>query len=87
MNPAITMRNRALAYNSITKFFGSIQHWRQKTINFKLVKYLALGRYSECNIVAVGTLHLFDSFFNNQEQVIKHALGYVLILVSTSNTD
>nr|WP_263326767.1 sulfite exporter TauE/SafE family protein [Neobacillus sp. Marseille-Q6967] len=70
-----------LVYNSITKLFGSIQHWRQKTINLQLVKYLAMGSIPSA-ICAVGILHLFDSFFHNQEQVIKHALGYVLILVA-----
>ncbi|MDP4103452.1 MAG: sulfite exporter TauE/SafE family protein [Bacillota bacterium] len=70
-----------LAYNSITKFFGSLQHWRQKTIHLKLVKYLAIGSIPSA-ILAVGVLHLFDSFFHNQELVIKHALGYVLILVA-----
>ncbi|MFK9095485.1 sulfite exporter TauE/SafE family protein [Bacillus salipaludis] len=70
-----------LVYNSITKLFGSIQHWRQKTINLRLVKYLAIGSIPSA-ICAVGILYLFDSFFHNQEQVIKHALGYVLILVA-----
>src|SRR5436305_3641125 len=70
-----------LAYNSITKFFGSVQHWRQKTINFKLVRYLAIGSIPSA-IIAVGILHLFDSFFHNQELILKHALGYVLILVA-----
>jgi uncharacterized protein len=70
-----------LFYNAITKLFGSFQHWRQKTINFQLVKYLALGSLPSA-ILAVGMLHLFDSFFHNQEVIIKHALGYVLILVA-----
>ncbi|MCM3765514.1 sulfite exporter TauE/SafE family protein [Neobacillus niacini] len=70
-----------LFYNSITKLFGSIQHWRQKTIDFRLVKYLAIGSIPSA-LIAVGMLHLFDSFFHNQEQIIKHALGYVLILVA-----
>jgi uncharacterized membrane protein YfcA len=70
-----------LAYNSITKFFGSLQHWKQKTINFKLVKYLAAGSIPSA-ILAVGLLHLFDSYFHNQEFIIQHALGYVLILVA-----
>ncbi len=70
-----------LVYNSITKLFGSFQHWRQKTINYKLVKYLAIGSVPSA-ICAVGILHLFNSFFHNQEQIIKHALGYVLILVA-----
>lgn len=70
-----------LVYNSITKLFGSFQHWKQKTINYKLVKYLAIGSVPSA-ICAVGILHLFNSFFHNQEQIIKHALGYVLILVA-----
>jgi uncharacterized membrane protein YfcA len=72
-----------LVYNSITKLFGSFQHWRQKTINLQLVKYLAIGSVPSA-ICAVGILHLFDTFFHNQEVVIKHALGYVLILVALS---
>jgi uncharacterized membrane protein YfcA len=42
---------------------------------------LAIGSIPSA-IVAVGVLHLFDSFFHNQELIIKHALGYVLILVA-----
>jgi len=82
INPAIAV-GTDLVYNSITKLFGSIQHWRQKTINLKLVKYLAFGSIPSA-IFAVGMLHLFDSFFHNQELVIKHALGYVLILVAVT---
>ncbi|MGG1674936.1 sulfite exporter TauE/SafE family protein [Neobacillus sp. NRS-1170] len=80
INPAIAV-GTDLVYNSITKLFGSIQHWRQKTINLQLVKYLAMGSIPSA-IAAVLILHLFDSFFHNQELVIKHALGYVLILVA-----
>lgn len=80
INPAIAV-GTDLAYNSVTKFFGSVQHWRQKTINLKLMKYLAIGSIPSA-VMAVGMLQLFDSFFNNQEAVIKHALGYVLILVA-----
>ena len=70
-----------LLYNSITKLFGTIQHWRQKTIDFKLVKMLALG--SIPGVISPSLfLKLFDSFFDNQEAIIKHALGYVLILVA-----
>ncbi|MGC8228023.1 sulfite exporter TauE/SafE family protein [Pseudobacillus badius] len=80
INPAIAV-GTDLVYNSITKLFGSIQHWKQKTVNMRLVKYLAIGSVPSA-ICAVGLLHLFDSFFNNQEEIIKHALGYVLILVA-----
>ncbi|MED3624130.1 sulfite exporter TauE/SafE family protein [Neobacillus thermocopriae] len=80
INPSIAV-GTDLFYNSITKLFGSIQHYRQKTIDLKLVQYLAIGSIPSA-IFAVGMLHLFDTYFHNQEQIIKHALGYVLILVA-----
>ncbi|MGG1515309.1 sulfite exporter TauE/SafE family protein [Paenibacillus oryzisoli] len=70
-----------LLYNSVTKLFGTIQHWRQKTIDFKLVRVLAMGSIPGV-ILAVIVLKTFNSFFDNQEDIIKHALGYVLILVA-----
>lgn len=70
-----------LVYNSITKLFGTVQHWRQRTIDFKLARYLAAGSIPGV-IVAVSMLKLFDRFYHNQEVFIKHALGYVLILVA-----
>ena len=80
INPSIAV-GTDLIYNSVTKFFGSIQHWRQKSINFQLVKYLAIGSIPSA-ILAVVTLRVFDSFFQNQEQIIEHALGYTLIFVA-----
>lgn len=70
-------------YNSITKLFGVIQHWKQKTINWQLVKYLALGSIPSA-VIAIGSLHFFPLFQQNQEQIMKHALGYVLVLAAAS---
>ncbi|WP_042463995.1 sulfite exporter TauE/SafE family protein [Neobacillus dielmonensis] len=82
INPSIAV-GTDLFYNSITKLFGSIQHFKQKTINLKLVKYLAIGSIPSA-LLAVGILHLFNAYFHNQEQIIKHSLGYVLILVAVA---
>ncbi|RFU65230.1 sulfite exporter TauE/SafE family protein [Peribacillus glennii] len=82
INPAIAV-GTDLVYNSITKIFGAAQHWRQKTIDFKLVKYLAMGSIPSA-VIAIGSLHLFPAFQQHQENIIKHALGYVLTLVSIS---
>lgn len=68
-------------YNSITKFFGIIQHWRQKTINFKLVKYFSLGSIPSA-VIAIILLHIYN--IQESEAFIKHTLGYVLIAVSLS---
>lgn len=70
-------------YNSVTKLFGVVQHWKQKTINWQLVKYLAFGSIPSA-IIAIGSLHFFPLFYENQEQIMKHALGYVLVLAAIS---
>ncbi|KKI89910.1 membrane protein [Bacillus sp. SA1-12] len=82
INPTIAV-GTDLVYNSITKLFGFAQHWRQKTINFKMVKYLALGSIPSA-VLAIGTLHLFPALHQHQEKIITHALGYVLTLVAIS---
>lgn len=80
INPLIAVGTDFL-YNSITKFFGSVQHFRQKTINFKLVKYLALGSVPSA-IIAVTTLHFAGGDKLLQGEIVKHALGYVLMMVA-----
>ncbi|MBZ6488423.1 sulfite exporter TauE/SafE family protein [Priestia aryabhattai] len=82
INPSIAV-GTDLIYNSVTKFFGLGQHWKQGTINFKLVKYLSVGSVPSA-MVAIGTLHLFPIFHQHQEQIIKYALGYILTLVAVS---
>ncbi len=72
-----------LVYNSITKMFGISQHWKQKTINFKLVKYLAMGSLPSA-IIAVIIIHFLPIFHDNREGIIKYILGYVLILAAIS---
>lgn len=72
-----------LVYNSITKMVGISQHWKQKTINFRLVKYLAIGSIPSA-IIAVVTIHFLPIFHYNQEEIIKYILGYVLILAAIS---
>jgi uncharacterized membrane protein YfcA len=80
VNPSIAV-GTDLVYNSITKFFGLFQHWRQKTVNFQMVKLLAIGSIPSA-VVAIGSLHYFEAYYHNQEQIIRHSLGYVLIFVS-----
>lgn len=72
-----------LVYNSITKLFGVAQHWRQKSVNVQMVKYLAIGSIPSA-VLAIGALHYFEAFYQHQEQIIKHALGYVLVLVAAA---
>ncbi|MGG1008581.1 sulfite exporter TauE/SafE family protein [Bacillus velezensis] len=82
INPSIAV-GTDLLYNSITKLFGVVYHWKQRTVQFKLVGYLALGSIPSAT-AAIGVLHLFPAFHQHQEQIIKQALGYVLTLVAIS---
>ena len=70
-----------LFYNAVTKCFGMIQHWRQKTVNWKLVRYFALGSVPG-SIAAVASLAEFGKFLQAQEQIVKTALGCVLVAVA-----
>jgi uncharacterized membrane protein YfcA len=80
INPTIAV-GTDLFYNSVTKLFGTIQHFRQKTINKGLVIYLALGSIPGA-VIAIVVLRIFDFYFQNQEQIIKHSIGYLLIITS-----
>jgi len=72
-----------LFYNSITKLFGGIQHWRQHTVQWKIVAFLAAGSLPGA-VVAVGLLKLFEQFFHNQEHVMETALGIMLVVVAVA---
>ncbi|RAV22492.1 sulfite exporter TauE/SafE family protein [Paenibacillus contaminans] len=82
INPSIAV-GTDLLYNSVTKLFGAAQHFKQKTIDLPMVKYFAYGSIPGA-VVAVLTLHFMESFFNNQEQLIKNALGVVLIITAVA---
>nr|WP_309101250.1 sulfite exporter TauE/SafE family protein [Fredinandcohnia onubensis] len=68
------------AYNIITKLFGSIQHIRQKTVNFQLLKYLAIGSIPG-GVIANMVFYFFLSDYYN-ERLVLFLLGLVLIVVS-----
>lgn len=82
VNPSIAV-GTDLVYNSITKLFGVFGHWRQKNVNVQMVKYLAIGSIPSAAI-AIAALHFFEAAYHNQEQIIRNALGYVLIFVSVA---
>lgn len=80
INPSIAV-GTDLVYNSATKFFGAIQHWRQKTIDWLTVRYLAYGSLPAV-VLAVVVLSYVKTSNYNIEAVMKHSLGYVLILAA-----
>ncbi|AXI10099.1 hypothetical protein CUC15_14685 [Oceanobacillus zhaokaii] len=79
INPVIAI-GTDFAYNSITKLFGAIQHIRQKTVNFQLVKYLAIGSLPAAILANFLFYYFFSSYYN--EALIILLLGLVLVIVS-----
>ncbi|MEN3130552.1 sulfite exporter TauE/SafE family protein [Bacillus albus] len=82
INPSIAV-GTDLLYNSVTKMFGITQHWKQRTINFTLVKYLAFGSIPSA-IIAITSIQFLPMFHENQEELIKYLVGYVLIFSAIS---
>ncbi|GIO01964.1 UPF0721 transmembrane protein [Brevibacillus halotolerans] len=69
-----------LVYNSITKIFGTLQHWRQKTVDWTIVFYLGIGSVPSA-ILAVHSLHWIQTSFGSADEVVKKVLGFALILI------
>lgn len=80
VNPIVAV-GTDLAYNAVTKLFGTIQHMRQKTVNLKLVRYLASGSIPGA-VISVVMLQKFDSFSQHQDEMIKRALGIMLVIIA-----
>ena len=71
-----------LAYSTVTKAVGSIVHYRQKNVNFRVALWLACGSVP-ATLLSVGLVQYIrkhDSAIVNG--VILHALGFTLVLVA-----
>jgi uncharacterized protein len=67
-------------YNFITKAAGSYQHIKQKTVNFKLVKYTAIGSLPTAAITNILFYFILGDSYN--EDVLLFILGCVLVITS-----
>ena len=71
-----------LAYSTVTKALGSIVHFRQKNVNFKVALWLACGSVP-ATLLSVGLVQYIrkhDGAIVNG--VILHTLGFTLVLVA-----
>jgi len=69
-----------LVYNSITKIFGTLQHWRQKTVQVKIALYFAIGSVPSA-IVAVNLIQWINHLYGGGDLLVKKVLGFALILI------
>jgi len=72
-----------LFYGSLTKLAGTYQHWRQGSIHWKWVLYLATGSVP-CAVLATFLIHAVNVRYGSADTMVRIGLGGVLILASFS---
>jgi hypothetical protein len=70
-----------LVYSAATKIVGAWLHTRQQTVDFALVKRLAMGSIP-AGLAAVAAISFLPSVGVDADQAVRRALGAVLILVA-----
>lgn len=70
-----------LTYGAVTKLFGALLHWRQGTVDMRIVRRLALGSVP-AGLLAVVALNRLPSSTAAADEVVRTAIGGVLMLVA-----
>ncbi len=71
-----------IAYSTVTKALGSIVHFRQKNVNYKVALLLACGSVP-ATLLSVGLVQYIHKHYGAVvNSVILHALGFTLVLVA-----
>ncbi|BCJ87291.1 sulfite exporter TauE/SafE family protein [Effusibacillus dendaii] len=71
-----------LVYASITKLFGALQHWRQRTIDFYAVKWLSMGSLPGALLGSGAVLLMRQQIDTHQlNSVVGKILGVTYLLI------
>ena len=70
-----------LVYSAATKIVGAWLHTRQQTVDFALVKRLAMGSVP-AGLAAVAAIRFLPAVGVDADQAVRRGLGAVLILVA-----
>jgi uncharacterized membrane protein YfcA len=80
--PATAAIGTDLAYSSITKLAGAWQHWRQGTVDMRVVRALAIGSVP-ATLVAVAMLFLLHSVdASGVNAALEKSIGVMLIVAA-----
>lgn len=72
-----------LAYSAATKWLGAAAHWRQGTVDLRVVRRLAVGSVPG-SLAGVAVLRLLGPHGQAADTLITRVLGVTLILVAAS---
>lgn len=80
--PATAAVGTDLAYSAITKLAGTWQHWRQGTVDVRVVRALAIGSVP-ATLVAVATLFLLHSIDATAvDTLLERFIGVMLVVAA-----
>jgi len=80
--PATAAIGTDLAYSSITKLAGTWQHWRQGTVEMRVVRALAMGSVP-ATLVAVATLFFLQSVdASTVDALLERFIGIMLVVAA-----
>ena len=82
VNP-LTAVGSDLFVNAVTKLFGSAQHARQGTINYKLAGYLAIGSIPAA-LAGIGLISLLELYDFDVDVLLRRLLAGTLILAGAT---
>ena len=83
--PAPTAVGTDLVYATITKLTGSVQHYRQRSVNLEVAVFLGLGSIP-ASLLGVQTLEWIKSNFDAQtvQSIMVTIIAATLVLVGAS---
>lgn len=76
INPTLAV-GTDLVYACITKIFGSIQHYRQKTVDWTVVKFLCIGSLPSALLGAI-TIIACKTYYKGAEHVLENSIKEIL---------
>jgi uncharacterized protein len=81
VNPTVAV-GTDLLYSSITKMFGAWQHWRQKTVDWTVVKYLSTGSVPGAVLGVLLILFLQGHYASSVESIVGKMLGFTYLIIA-----
>ncbi|HKU21659.1 MAG TPA: sulfite exporter TauE/SafE family protein [Terriglobales bacterium] len=73
-----------LVWSTITKAAGALVHWRQQTVDFTIVKRLALGSIPGALVGLALLAHLNTGGADRSDRLVLRMLGVALVAVALS---
>src|SRR5436305_8974950 len=75
----VTAIGTDLAYGAVTKTVGGWRHWRQRTVDFRLSTWMAVGSIPSAILGVVALQLASDSIGKNFDNVVIGAVAVALV--------